>query len=438
MNRIKLRSTSLYRVIPTLVRSGIEQTVTVYPIGEAKRFCDDTEYIVSFIPREVFTINRLYHQADWDTVTVRAQDGALSVTYTFADEQEWVISVTTAEDIEKKKAPLEFFVYSLFDDLYERDPYLGDLHVHSCRSDGKEDPAVVAANYRREGFDFLALTDHKLWQPSDDMIKTYAGIPLGVKLFHGEEVHIPTSAIHMVNFGGSYSVNDLYRNNSEEIDAKIKADAEKLQPRDDIHMLDLAYRKWITEEIRKAGGLSIVAHPHWICRQTYNMNRNTLDEIFEKDFYDAFELIGGNDAHGNNLQTAFYSDQLAKGRRIPIVGSSDSHGTDPANYFCLGKTIVFAKDCELDTLCGAIKDTYSVAIEHRYGEEERVFGSYRLVTYARFLLDHYFPYHNEFCFEEGILMREYLLGDKQAGEALAAAAERTRRKSKLLLRGVEE
>ena len=437
MNRIRLRSTSLYRVIPTIVRSGIKQTVTIYPIGEAKRFSDDTDYIVSFLPREVFSVNRLYHQESWDKVTLRSENGVLKVSYTFTDEQEWVISVTTAENIEKKKAPLEFFVYSLYEDLYEREPYLGDLHVHSCRSDGKEDPAIVAANYRREGFDFLALTDHKLWQPSDDMINAYSDLDLGIKLFHGEEVHIPSSAIHMVNFGGSYSVNDLYYNNVEEIDEKIKADAEKLQPRDGIHMLDLAYRKWITEEIRKSGGLSIVAHPHWICRQTYNMNRNTLDEIFARGYYDAFELIGGNDTHSNNLQTTFYHDQLAKGRRIPIVGSSDSHGTDPANYFCLGKTIVFAKDTELDSVCSAITDMYSVAIEHRYGEEERVFGPYRLVAYARFLLDHYFPYHSEFCFEEGILMREYLLGDKEAGKAIGAAAERTRKKSRILLRGIE-
>lgn len=437
MNRIRLRSTSLYRVIPTIVRSGIKQTVTIYPIGEAKRFSDDTDYIVSFLPREVFSVNRLYHQESWDKVTLRSENGVLKVSYTFTDEQEWVISVTTAENIEKKKSPLEFFVYSLYEDLYEREPYLGDLHVHSCRSDGKEDPAIVAANYRREGFDFLALTDHKLWQPSDDMINAYSDLDLGIKLFHGEEVHIPSSAIHMVNFGGSYSVNDLYYNNVEEIDEKIKADAEKLQPRDGIHMLDLAYRKWITEEIRKSGGLSIVAHPHWICRQTYNMNRNTLDEIFERGYYDAFELIGGNDTHSNNLQTSFYFDQLAKGRKIPIVGSSDSHGTDPANYFCLGKTIVFAKNCELNTLCEAIKDNYSVAIEQQYGEEERAYGSYRLVAYARFLLNRYFPLHKEFCEEEGILMREYLLGDKQAGEALGIAAERTRKKSRLLLRGIE-
>ena len=437
MNRNKLRSLSLYRVIPTIVRADVEQTVTIYPIGEAKRFDDNTDYVVSFLPREVFTLNRLYNQADWDTVTVRSQNGVLKVSYTFADEQEWVISVTTAEDIEKKRAPLEFFVYSLFEDLYEKTPYLGDLHVHSCRSDGREDPAVVAANYRKEGFDFFALTDHKRWQPSDDMIKAYEGVSLGIKLFHGEEVHIPTSAIHMVNFGGSYSVNDLYYNNVEEMDERIKAEAEKLQPREDIHMLDLAYRKWITDEIRKAGGLSIVAHPHWICRQTYNMNRNTLDEIFERGFYDAFELIGGNDTHGNNLQVAFYYDQLAKGRSIPIVGSSDSHGTDPANYFWLAKTIVFAKECEFDDICDAIKSQYSVAIEHRYGEEERVFGSYRLVTYARFLLDHYFPLHNDFCAEEGLLMREYLLGDEEAGAAIGAAAERTRRKSRFLLRGIE-
>lgn len=437
MNLNKKRSVSHYRITPLLVRTGIEQSLTIRPIGEGKKFDDGTDYIVSFVPKEIYDCNRLYYAADWTNVIARPQDGVLRVSHIFEDEQEWTVSVTTAENIEKKRAPIELYIYSLEDDLYERTPYMGDLHVHSCRSDGKEDPAIVAANYRKEGFDFMALTDHERWYPSDDMIKAYEGVKLGIRLFHGEEVHVPSRGIHIVNFGGEYGVTDHYRNNAEEIDAKINAEAETLSVPRGVNALEFAYRKWTVEEIRKAGGMAIMAHPHWVYKQTYNMSSAALDYAFENGLYDAFEVIGGVNTQHNNLQTVFYYEQLAKGRRVPIVGSSDSHGTDPANFFCIGKTVVFAKDTELASICGAVKDLYSVAIEQRYGEEERVIGSYRMVKYAIFLIEHYFPLHNELCVEEGVLMREYVLGDKESGEALSAISGRVKRYAEKILFGKE-
>ena len=73
-------------------------------------------------------------------------------------------------------------------------PYMGDLHVHSCRSDGREDPAIVAANYRKAGFDFMALTDHERWYPSDDMINAYKDVKLGIKLFCFHDVDLVPEA----------------------------------------------------------------------------------------------------------------------------------------------------------------------------------------------------------------------------------------------------
>ena len=59
-------------------------------------------------------------------------------------------------------------------------------------------------------------------------------------------------------------------------------------------------------------------------------------------------------------------------------------------------------------------------MEQEYGEEIRIHGHYRMVKYARFLIDYYFPGHDELCVEEGILMREYALGSAAAGKALRA------------------
>ena len=75
--------------------------------------------------------------------------------------------------------------------------------MHTRYSDGKEAPAIVCANYRRDGFDFLAITDHGKYFPSLEAIDAYENIPTGMKIFRGEEVHPPGNHIHMVNFGGS-------------------------------------------------------------------------------------------------------------------------------------------------------------------------------------------------------------------------------------------
>lgn len=436
MNRNANRSVSKYRVIPRLVRSGVPTAVTVTPLGPSLRFDDKTEYTVRFIPKEIYHDTFIDRPAQFDSVKVYPQNGALTVTYTFYEEQEWVLSVLSAEEEEKKAKPREFHVYSLLDDLYERNPYRGDLHVHSTGSDGSEEAFVVAANYRKEGFDFMAMTDHSNWWTSDAIQKTYADVPLGLKLFHGEEVHLGT-IIHIVSFNADHSITDYYRAHTEEIRAQLQAEAKTLNTPWGVDPYEFAYRKWICEQIRAAGGMCIVPHPFWIHKpHIYNMNSRMLEYIFTTGTCDAFELTGGQTVEENNFQTNFYHEMRAKGVDIPICGSSDSHGTDRAIYFGVSKTILFAKDKEYESIRDAILDHYSVAVEEEYGEQIRIHGHYRMVKYARFLIDYYFPGHDELCVEEGVLMREYAMGDSAAGDALRALDGRVDRYMNTTLRGI--
>ena len=124
-----------------------------------------------------------------------------------------------------------------------------------------------------------------------------------------------------------------------------------------------------------------------------------------------------------------------RGLKIPIVGSSDSHGTDPAVLFGISRTVLFAKDTEFESIVEAIKGGYSTAVERPRGESNRVYGPYRLVKYVRFLLNYYFPGHDELCVEEGRLMREYALGDAEAADALRALHGRVARYRERTLRG---
>ena len=87
-------------------------------------------------------------------------------------------------------------------------PFRGDLHMHTCRSDGKEGPATVAANYRAKGYDFTVISDHHRYYPSLEAIEAYGDL-CDLAIIPGEEVHLPFNDVHYVNFGGTFSINAL-------------------------------------------------------------------------------------------------------------------------------------------------------------------------------------------------------------------------------------
>ena len=59
-------------------------------------------------------------------------------------------------------------------------------------------------------------------------------------------------------------------------------------------------------------------------------------------------------------------------------------------------------------------------------KEYRLAGDFRLARYASFLLENYFELHDELCYEEGRLMKEYCtLGSEESRAGLEAAHGRT-------------
>ena len=431
-----------YEVRPGVVPSGEKAVVRIIPRGKHARFDDqvhrqpkgspfqfapevfepdaDIEYKIYFLPMEQSTAPE--PMSVCESVLVRpCADGSLEFQHVFSGEQEYKLVIVDSNDREL----LRLSIYSLHQDLYGRRAYRGDLHVHSYFSDGREDPMIVAANYRKNGFDFMALTDHHKMYPSRLLQDAYQGVPTRLAMFSGEEVHVPyPSYIHAVNFGGSFSVNEYYESHQEECDAEIAQMAQSIEAPEGTDSLQLAQRIWVAQQIQRGGGLSILVHPHWISN-AYNMPDDVTDYLFAHNVYDAFELLGGQSVHENNMQTAFYHDQRAMGRKIAIVGSSDSHGTEPAVYFTWSSTLVFSRGDSFDELTGAIKDYYSVAVEHYPGEEYRVHGPYRYVKYARYLLENYFPRYDELCFEQGRLMKEWACGDEDALATLKSLQGRT-------------
>ncbi len=409
-----------YEIFPKLVPQGQPVEVTIRPLGAHAAFAK-SRYTVQFLPMTQ-SVEQM-ESAEYESVTAAPEaDGSLRVRHAFPGEQEHYVRIH-----DDAHTVVTLSVYSLAPDLYGRVPMRGEFHSHSFRSDGREAPAIVAANYRKAGYDFMAVTDHEQWEPSQEAIEAYRGAPIDLGLFHGEEVHTPGNHIHIINFGGDFSVNNLagedepaYLRDVAAIEANLGALPEG------VSATEYAMCLWSIEKIRQGGGMAIFCHPHWVAN-VYHVRDEMTRHVLSNMPFDAFELLGGQTVAENNMQTALYNDLRAQGARIAIVGASDSHGTVNTQWFGWSSTIVLARSDSRDDIIAAVREGYSAAVETYPGESFRAHGSYRMVSLTRFLLDQYFPLHDELCFEEGRAMKDFVCGDAAGLDMLRATQGRTAR-----------
>lgn len=422
-----------YDVYPKVFLAGKPVTITIKPLGAHVAFEQKQKIqIVSAVHGSINTYPERNNAKEMEIEV--SVDGCLRLNYIFPEECEYFLRMKRGE----KRVNLS--VYALAEDMEGRYPYRGDLHMHTCRSDGKQAPAIVAADYRRHGYDFTVISDHERYYPSLEALEAYKDVPIEMNIVVGEEVHLPYNDVHIVNFGGKYSINGLIDQSAQnrESDKRAVIDnppsvlsvdeykkqvtklQETLEIPDGIETFTYASCVWIFEQIRKAEGLGIYAHPYWKSDSSYQVPES-LDEYITKTHpFDAFEVLGGESYYQQNgFQTIRYYEDRAKGIKYPIVGSTDSHNSireDNRNAL-ICSTFVFAKENTREDLIAAIKEEYSVAVDS-ISKEYRLVGDLRLVKYVRFLLDEFIPLHDELCFEEGRLMKAYATGDEEAKKYL--------------------
>lgn len=410
----------LYDIYPKVIKTHNQSQITVEAVDYSRRFTEGQTYTIIMVP----LFHGRYHTSPaFDQMEVVAKDNKLVFEYNFGDEQEYYVRILNQEG----NRIVQLSVYAVNEDLYTRRPYKGDLHVHSCFSDGNESPEFVAAMYRRTGFDFMGLTDHYQYEPSLRAINAYKDAPIAMTILPGEEVHAPGNITHIVHFGGDFSVNSLYRDHPEVYAKEVAAIEATLECPEGVDPKTYASCLWVYEKIKEANGLSIYPHPHWI-NDAYNVpDAMTMHQFREKRF-DAFELLGGQSSEENNMQLSIYAQAREEGiANIPVVGSSDSHSTLNGRWFDEAKTIVFAHANEKDALFEAIRGQYTTAIESYHGEHYKVHGNHRLTSYTLFLLREYFPLHDELCIEEGRAMLGYVRNEPEALQILELTQSRTSR-----------
>jgi len=430
-----VRHRQYYDIYPKVVQTGVPTDITLAAKNKAKAFTGEAYYI-AFIPASHQNIGFCRQWPEIDQILVQPENGALKFTYTFAQEQEyhiWVYAATEAdrgkskkENILEIKTVTEQRVYALDEDLYRRRPMVGDLHLHSSGSDGQEAPDFIAAQYRKAGYDFLSISDHHTMEPSFQAIRDFADLEMGLTLYPAEEVHPPENAIHMLNFGGDYSVNAIFQNDPDRYFKEVEKLQEWLEPTlpEGIHPQRLCSCIWVAEQIRKAGGMAVLSHPMERWPLQY-VNEKTLDWLLNHDIFDAMDVCVGS-LSATQRQLARWNDARSNGCTIGITGIDDAHSTVDSKLFTASKTLVFAEENTRDGIIAAIRNGYNTVIHHLQGETPHVFGAYRMVDYAQFLLEEYFPLHDEVAFCEGVRIHDHNNGDPTAAEDIARISRRAK------------
>lgn len=110
--------------------------------------------------------------------------------------------------------------------------------------------------------------------------------------------------------------------------------------------------------------------------------------------------------------------------------------------FKAGKTIVLAEENTRESVISAIRDGFTAVIHQDQGkpqgrgpfpaassakpQEAHVYGTYPMVDYVQFLLDEYYPLHDEIAYTEGLRIHDYNNGDPTAAEDIARISRRAK------------
>ena len=300
-------------------------------------------------------------------------------------------------------------IYALKPDLFALRPLKGDTHIHSTNSDGANKPLDVALRNYEVGMDYQAISDHRVWQTSEDMRLLFSKYPTSMSFFHAEECHY--TSVHVQNLGGEGSLTDYIKNNRKEYDAITEKYLATIPEKNISKKMRriVAATEAEFEIIRKLKGLAVLNHPYWEANGAkapfFNMTWQSIDLLCERKNFDIYEFV--NICCGDisvSLANSKYVELASKGIKYPVIGTSDAHNVKSQGN---GYTVAFAKASDFQSVKKAIMTNKSVAVA-AYNGNEMIFGDIRLVNFMYFLYKVYFPKHDKLVAEEGKILRKII------------------------------
>ena len=179
----------------------------------------------------------------------------------------------------------------------------GNTHTHTTRSDGQGSPETTMRDYASMGFDFLALTDHRIYN-----YKSYAP-DTGLMILPGMELDFTMPGpgihcVHLVSIGPDQQDGNRYEQD-QAFERVLGDTAAEVMP--------------MLNGIRQAGNVPIFCHPEWsgtCIREIEQVTGFSLMEIWNS----GCAISDGLDSHA-----AYWDELLCDGRRVFGVASDDSH-----------------------------------------------------------------------------------------------------------------
>lgn len=180
----------------------------------------------------------------------------------------------------------------------------GALHVHTTRSDGAGDPAAVIRRHGELGYDFMALTDHNIYNYQNFAPEVPITILPGMERDHrlsAQGVH----CFHTVVLGPEKDQGNGYDQDQRFEGGTLIDDQFAYQP--------------VLDDFHAHGNLTMYCHPQWSAtpaREFEHLHGNFAMEIWNSG------CVLENDLDGD---AAYWDELLMAGKRIWGTATDDGH-----------------------------------------------------------------------------------------------------------------
>ena len=196
----------------------------------------------------------------------------------------------------------------------------GGLHCHTTRSDGKGTPEEVIRMHYRNGYDFLAITDHRIYNYQNFAPETPITILPGMEFDNTFLRKKGFRTFHTVCIGPAKADGNGYEQDQRFTSGTAKDQTE--------------YQPYL-DEIHANKNLTIYCHPEWSSTPT-----RYFDQL-EGNF--AMEIWNTGCVFENDMDkdAAYWDELLGQGKVIYGVATDDGH---PVDQHCNGWVMVRAEN----------------------------------------------------------------------------------------------
>lgn len=218
----------------------------------------------------------------------------------------------------------------------------GNIHAHTTRSDGKLDPPALADCYRRDGYDFLMISDHEIYWNSTELDRE------DFLVLGGTETALRMNESHrwILDYKRKELGNDRTQHKHMHYccikDESIPDEGQYFAHDEPVpRMLDRGIDSWNAqvEMMRSRGNLVVINHPHW--------SRLDPELLLASQNITAFEVWNSGDVvHcGGRWDEDIWDYCLTRGKKLLAVAADDVHAatTDLAAGFTVVQADEFSK-----------------------------------------------------------------------------------------------